>query len=42
MGYTTGYDLERSVDSARWIAGQLGIEPPGMVARAGAFPAGAR
>jgi hydroxymethylglutaryl-CoA lyase len=42
MGYTTGYDLERSVESARWIAGQLGIEPPGMVARAGAFPAGAR
>jgi hydroxymethylglutaryl-CoA lyase len=42
MGYTTGYDLGRSVESARWIAGQLGIEPPGMVARAGAFPAGAR
>jgi hydroxymethylglutaryl-CoA lyase len=42
MGYPTGYDLERSIESARWIAGELGIEPPGMVARAGAFPAGAR
>ena len=37
--YETGYDLERSIESARWIAGELGIEPPGMVARAGAFPA---
>ena len=38
MGYETGYDLERSIDSARWIADELGIAPPGMVARAGAFP----
>ena len=38
MGYETGYDLERSIASARWIAGELGIEPPGMVARAGASP----
>jgi hydroxymethylglutaryl-CoA lyase len=38
MGYETGYDLERSIASARWIAGELGIEPPGMVARAGGFP----
>jgi hydroxymethylglutaryl-CoA lyase len=41
MGYATGYDLERTIDSARWIAGELGIEPPGMVARAGTFPASA-
>ena len=38
MGHETGYDLERSIASARWIAGELGIEPPGMVARAGGFP----
>ncbi len=38
MGYETGYDLERSIAGARWIAGELGIEPPGMVARAGGFP----
>ena len=39
MGYETGYDLERSIAGARWIAGELGIKPPGMVARAGGFPA---
>ncbi len=39
MGHDTGYDLERSIASARWIAAELGIEPPGMVARAGGFPA---
>ena len=38
MGHETGYDLERSIEGARWIAGELGIEPPGMVARAGGFP----
>ena len=38
MGYETGYDLERAIAGARWIADQLGIEPPGMVARAGGFP----
>ena len=38
MGYETGYDLDRSIESARWIAGELGIAPPGMVARAGVFP----
>jgi len=38
MGVETGYDLERSIASARWIADELGIEPPGMVVRAGGFP----
>jgi hypothetical protein len=38
MGYETSYDLERAIAGARWIAGELGIEPPGMVARAGGFP----
>ena len=38
MGYDTGVSLERAAETARWIAGELGIEPPGMVARAGGFP----
>jgi hydroxymethylglutaryl-CoA lyase len=38
MGYETGYDLARAIASARWIAGELDIDPPGMVARAGGFP----
>jgi hydroxymethylglutaryl-CoA lyase len=38
MGYETGYDLARSIESARWIATELGIQPAGMVARAGGFP----
>ena len=38
MGYETGYDLDCSIDGARWIAGELGIQPAGMLARAGGFP----
>ena len=38
IGSATGHDVERSIESARWIAGELRIQPPGMVARAGAFP----
>ena len=38
MGYETGVELEAAIDAARWLAGRLGIEPAGMVARAGAFP----
>jgi hydroxymethylglutaryl-CoA lyase len=38
MGYETGYDLDRTIESARWIAAELGIQPAGMVARAGGFP----
>jgi hydroxymethylglutaryl-CoA lyase len=38
MGYDTGVSLGRAAETARWIAGRLGIEPPGMVARAGGFP----
>jgi hydroxymethylglutaryl-CoA lyase len=38
MGYATGYDLDVSIESARWIAAELGIDPPGLVARAGGFP----
>ena len=38
MGYETGYDLERSIENARWVAAELGIRPAGLVARAGGFP----
>ena len=38
MGVETGIELEAAIAAARWVAGELGIEPPGMVARAGAFP----
>ncbi len=38
MGYDTGFDLDLAIESARWISDALGIEPPGMVARAGRFP----
>ena len=38
MGVETGIDLEAAIAAARWVAGELGIDPPGMVARAGSFP----
>jgi hydroxymethylglutaryl-CoA lyase len=38
MGHTTGIDLDAAIGAARWIAGELEIAPPGMVARAGGFP----
>jgi hydroxymethylglutaryl-CoA lyase len=38
MGFDTGVDLDAAIVCARWLAGELGIDPPGMVARAGAFP----
>jgi hydroxymethylglutaryl-CoA lyase len=38
MGVDTGVDLAAAIEAARWVAGELGIDPPGMVARAGPFP----
>lgn len=38
MGYETGIDLDLAIETARWLASELGKEPPGMVARAGEFP----
>jgi hydroxymethylglutaryl-CoA lyase len=38
MGYETGVDLAAAIETARWLAAELEIAPPGMVARAGAFP----
>jgi hydroxymethylglutaryl-CoA lyase len=37
-GYQTGLDLDRLIGSARWLAGAMGRDIPGMLSRAGAFP----
>jgi hydroxymethylglutaryl-CoA lyase/(R)-citramalyl-CoA lyase len=39
MGVETGIDLEALIACSRWLGQQLGKELPGMVARAGDFPA---
>jgi hydroxymethylglutaryl-CoA lyase len=38
MGFDTGVDLERAIETARFIGGALGKATPGMVSRAGGFP----
>jgi hydroxymethylglutaryl-CoA lyase len=37
-GYHTGLDVDRLIGSARWLAGAMGRDVPGMLSRAGAFP----
>jgi hydroxymethylglutaryl-CoA lyase len=37
-GYDTGLDLDSLIGSARWLAGAIGRDVPGMLSRAGAFP----
>ena len=37
-GYHTGLDLDRLIAAARWLAGEMGRDVPGMLSRAGAFP----
>jgi hydroxymethylglutaryl-CoA lyase len=37
-GYRTGLDLDQLIASARWLAGAMGRDIPGMLSRAGAFP----
>lgn len=40
MALRTGYDLAALIDAAAWLSGVLGARPlPGMVSRAGPFPA---
>jgi isopropylmalate/homocitrate/citramalate synthase len=39
MGVETGIDLEALIATSHWLGEQLGKELPGMVARAGDFPA---
>ncbi len=38
LGVETGIDLDRLIETSRWLGGQLGKEMPGMVARAGDYP----
>jgi len=38
LGVDTGIDLDLLIETSRWLAGRLGKELPGMVARAGDFP----
>ncbi len=38
-GYRTGLNIERLIESARWLGSAMGREVPGMLSRAGAFPA---
>jgi hydroxymethylglutaryl-CoA lyase len=37
-GYDAGIDLERLIETARWLQEQRGRPLPGMVSRAGSFP----
>jgi hydroxymethylglutaryl-CoA lyase len=39
-GVETGLDLDRLIDAAQWLTGIMGRPLPGMVSRAGGFPAG--
>jgi (R)-citramalyl-CoA lyase len=39
LGVETGIDLDALIKASTWLGGQLGKELPGMVARAGDFPA---
>jgi hydroxymethylglutaryl-CoA lyase len=41
MGIETGIDLDRIIEAANWIETQLGKTVPGMVSKAGGFPAAA-
>lgn len=38
MGFITGVDLGRIIETARWLEGPLGTPMPAMVTRAGVFP----
>jgi hydroxymethylglutaryl-CoA lyase/(R)-citramalyl-CoA lyase len=39
LGVATGIDLHSLIETSNWLGGQLGKELPGMVARAGDYPA---
>ncbi|HUG04654.1 MAG TPA: hydroxymethylglutaryl-CoA lyase [Steroidobacteraceae bacterium] len=38
MGLDTGVDLERAIETARWVERQVGHTVPGMLVKAGTFP----
>ncbi len=42
MGIETGVDLDRAIETARWIEGQVGHTVPGMLIKAGPFPGAPR
>ncbi len=42
MGVETGVDLDRTIETARWVEQQVGHAVPGMLIKAGPFPGGAR
>jgi hydroxymethylglutaryl-CoA lyase len=42
MGIATGIDLARAIETARWIEQQVGHPVPGMLTKAGEFPAARR
>jgi hydroxymethylglutaryl-CoA lyase len=39
MGIETGIDLERTIATARWLEEQFGRKVPGLLTKAGSFPA---
>ena len=39
-GFDTGVDLAAAIEASAWLAGALGRDLPGYVARAGTFPSG--
>ena len=39
MGFETGIDINRIIDTAKWLEGPLGASMPAMLTRAGVFPA---
>ncbi len=39
MGIATGVNLDRAIETARFVGAALGKQTPGMVSRAGGFPA---
>lgn len=38
MGVAVGVDLEAAIETSHWIGEQLGIEPDGLLSKAGPFP----
>jgi len=39
MGVETGVDLERTIATARWLEERFGRRVPGLLTKAGGFPA---
>jgi hydroxymethylglutaryl-CoA lyase len=40
-GYRTGLDIDRLIETAAWLAGEMGRDLPGMLSKAGNFPGAA-